>query len=98
MDKVTRYWGNELHREGSRDNYKRVVRPEIPANVGVRGRKSPVVKIDKHGNVIGRYGSVSEAAQDAGVKQSTMSYRIRDNIASGGYRWRFEHAYKTPGE
>ena len=54
----------------------------------VHGKKTKVEKLDKNKNVICSYDSISEAANDVGVKYPGICRAIKNGCCSGGFYWR----------
>lgn len=50
-------------------------------------RRIQVVKIDSKGRIVRQYPSVSAAAKAEGIKQASMSIRIKKRITIDGYMW-----------
>ncbi|MDL2293197.1 hypothetical protein LJC60_01040 [Ruminococcaceae bacterium OttesenSCG-928-D13] len=96
MSKVTRYYGNELFREGTGKQYN--IYPDLPkpkttgatSHLRMGPPCKPVVKIDSAGNIVHRFTGISAAARYEGIANSTMSQRISKGLVVGGFRWEKE--------
>lgn len=91
-----------VHRNGLRtDNRLENLEAVTPAEGGKRygssGRRKPVVKIDRNGEVVENYRSAAEAAKKNHVARSSVSARCREEVSTekefdmlGGFTFRYE--------
>lgn len=76
---------------GTMDNYKRVTRPagyRPKKAVPERGSKKKVEELDKDGNVVATFESVSQAAAECHIAAASMSQRIIYHYQVKGHTWR----------
>lgn len=59
----------------------------------IKAKQNPVLQLDKEGNTVNRYDSVTHAAEAIGVTKTAISMCCRGKCNSiGGYGWMFEDA------
>jgi hypothetical protein len=63
----------------------------------VKKLTKPVVKYDKHGNILNRYNSISEAAMDNNIKSKSDIANVCKSkfFSAGGFLWAWEGDEKT---
>ena len=85
-------YGNGAKTRHSKIDYSK---PSYKENAIKNGKvvSIPVLQIDKYGNVINRFGSIKEATDSLGVKQSHISECCKGKRkTSYGFSWKYERS------
>ena len=85
-------YGNGAKTRHSKIDYSK---PSYKENAIKNGKvvSIPVLQIDKYGNVINRFGSIKEATDSLGVKQSHISECCKGKRkTSWGFSWKYERS------
>ena len=79
--------------EGLLSEYKNELRDQKKKRnqVASEGKRQPVLQLDKDGNVITEYESLTAAAQQLGVSSGNISNVLSGRTKTcGGYRWKLK--------